>query len=374
MPIYSRGKNRYEVRIWWNGKPQGKIIHGTKKEAEAYEAKRRLELEAIAPSEYRTAPGFSQFSLGAYAIHAEARLGKRTWRNRRYQVATLVEFFGNKPLDRMTAADVERFQNVRAKQVKPGKVNDDVKVLKRILNYAVSQGVPARSPKVSALPVRKTKGRVMVWTEAEATKLYKAFQEHVPALLGMTVVMMNTGIRAGEALALEWSCVNFEKGMLLIYPNEEWQPKNGEPREVPFSSACLPWLQGKRKSRRWVFPSGKGTRYATWPQNQWNRAREKSGVGGSPHVCRHTFASHFLASQPDLFLLAKVLGHSHQRVTELYAHLLPDHLARAREVVCLPAPLALVSGHGPDTVSVGKSGKRSKVRQKRGKEIQCLGT
>jgi hypothetical protein len=46
---------------------------------------------------------------------------------------------------------------------------------------------------------------------------------------------------------------------------------------------------------------------------------------------------------PDLFLLAHVLGHSHQRVTELYAHLLPDHLARARNAVNLGPTLQTVA-------------------------------
>ncbi len=58
---------------------------------------------------------------------------------------------------------------------------------------------------------------------------------------------------------------------------------------------------------------------------------------------RHTFASHFLQKVPDLFLLAQVLGHSHQRLTELYAHLLPDHLARARNAVNLGPTLQTVA-------------------------------
>jgi hypothetical protein len=43
---------------------------------------------------------------------------------------------------------------------------------------------------------------------------------------------------------------------------------------------------------------------------------------------------------PDLYLLARILGHSYQRVTELYAHLLPDHLARAAKAVSLPSPVS----------------------------------
>ncbi len=48
---------------------------------------------------------------------------------------------------------------------------------------------------------------------------------------------------------------------------------------------------------------------------------------------RHTFASHFLQAKPDLFALGRILGHSHTRVTELYSHLLAEHLAETRNVV-----------------------------------------
>jgi hypothetical protein len=59
---------------------------------------------------------------------------------------------------------------------------------------------------------------------------------------------------------------------------------------------------------------------------------------GGPHKARHTFASHFLRARPDLFLLGRVLGRSHSRVTELYGHLLPDHLAEARNVEDVATP------------------------------------
>jgi integrase len=82
-----------------------------------------------------------------------------------------------------------------------------------------------------------------------------------------------------------------------------------------------------------VFPSREGSRYAFWPVNLFDRARKAAGLAGGPHKLRHTFASHFLATTPDLYLLAQIMGHSHAKVTELYAHLLPDHLARGRAAV-----------------------------------------
>lgn len=376
MPIYPKkrdGKavrNLYRIVVWVHGKAREQTFAGTRKDAEAYEARWRLELEAASPADNRIAPPFSQFSLGRYRIHAEARLAPGTWRNRKYQIATLVEHFGDTLLTKITSARLEQFQHDRlAEGVGAIKVNDDVKVLRAILSYARSQGIPAASPQVRRLPERKTSGRVMVWTADDVEKLYGAFREHSPALLPMTVCMLNAGMRKGEALALEWSAVDLERGLIKIYPSEEWQPKNGEPREVPIGSALRPWLSHKprvvTKKNRSVFPSSTGQRYATWPQKQWDRAREASGVGGSPHVCRHTYASHFLSAVPDLYLLAQILGHSHTRVTELYSHLLPDHLERARNAVVLPAPLAPVSGHGLAMVSLGKGSQKGQKEQLR---------
>jgi integrase len=62
-----------------------------------------------------------------------------------------------------------------------------------------------------------------------------------------------------------------------------------------------------------------------------------NNLRGGPHTCRHTYASHFLQAVPDLHQLAGILGHSQTRVTELYTHLLPGHLDRARNAVNLSA-------------------------------------
>ena len=47
--------------------------------------------------------------------------------------------------------------------------------------------------------------------------------------------LANTGCRRGEALALQWIDVDLAQNMVRITPSEEWQPKNGRPREIPIS-------------------------------------------------------------------------------------------------------------------------------------------
>jgi integrase len=92
-------------------------------------------------------------------------------------------------------------------------------------------------------------------------------------------------------------------------------------------------LLRRKRLGRFVFPASHGDRYAEWPRRAFDRARRAAGLKGGPHTLRHTYASHFLQAVPDIFLLAKVLGHSETRTTRLYSHLLPDHLARARNAV-----------------------------------------
>ena len=84
--------------------------------------------------------------------------------------------------------------------------------------------------------------------------------------------------------------------------------------------------------------------------DSWRKVMNEAGLTGGPHQLRHTFASHFLHETRDLKLLAEVMGHSHERVTELYAHLLPGHLDRARNAVNL----------GPETAVVTVAGRRGR--------------
>jgi len=125
-------------------------------------------------------------------------------------------------------------------------------------------------------------------------------------------------------------------------------------REVTLSDGLVAILKEQKLAvgtSEWVFPvltnrmRTKGDKYWEFPDATWSRALDKANelaqkadpttrkIVGGPHRCRHTFASHFLQEKPDLFALGRVLGHTHTRVTELYSHLLADHLAGTRNGV-----------------------------------------
>ncbi len=51
------------------------------------------------------------------------------------------------------------------------------------------------------------------------------------------------------------------------------------------------------------------------------------------HDLRHTFASHFMMNGGNIYDLQKILGHTSLEMTQRYAHLAPEHLVRASNVV-----------------------------------------
>lgn len=335
MPVYKKDKagTKWRVVIFRDGKRRDWIVEGTKRDADAFEARQRVELEVGTLPEFRTAPTFSDFYRLQYKPHAELRLKARTWKNRTYTLATLDGHFGSYRLTDIKRALVEQYQNHRlGEKIKPSTINDEMKILRAVLGYAKSIGVPCAQVEFPDLPVRG-KRKVTAWNDEQVAALLASVRERSPHIFGLVLFLLNTGCRRGEALALEWPAVDLRRRLIRIEPSEEWQPKNNEAREIPISDRLLLHFNTKSKTKRWVFPADTGERYAFWPQLAFDRARKAAGLKGGPHTTRHTFATHFLRKRPDLYLLARILGHSDITVTKLYSHLLPDHLDRARNAV-----------------------------------------
>lgn len=341
MPVYAKGKGRWLVVIYTRGVRQDRIVRGSKKDAEDYEAHERIKLEIHGKVERRAVPSFSAFCLAEYARHAKLHLSPRTWGVRRHQLVTLMQFFGDAPLTDVPAK-VDAFKAWRTgANVKPISINNELAVLSTVLAFAREKNLPVRPAKLRKLPVPQ-KNRTTVWSESQVGNLFRALHEMAPSIVPLVAFIANTGCREGEALIVPKAAVDLDRRIVRIWTLDDthagevgtWSPKWGREREVPVNDALLPVIvEQLQTSGRWLFPCKKGTPYKRWPHDLFNPARKAAGLTGGPHTLRHTYASHFLKNQPDLYLLAQVMGHSHSRVTELYAHVLPGHLAKARNVV-----------------------------------------
>jgi integrase len=353
MPNYpGRRRGTRRVVIWSSGKPLEWVFEGSKADGDKFEARKRLELAAREGAR-RAVPRFSKL-CEEYALHAEQHLKASTWRVRLFQLTNLIEFFGQKLADEISVPMVDAYKAHRRAtissrgpqagkgKVEPSTVNAELRVLRTIFTWATDAGYQMPKLKWKKLPVRG-EGRARAFTADELERLYGACRRTgSPALLPIVIFMVNTGCRKGEAIEARWDWVDLAADLLRIPSTKYWQPKNGKPREVPLSDAVKALLAGPRKHPTHLFPSIRKKPLNRFPKELWAVATEAAGLTGGPHQLRHTYASHFLQSVPDLPLLGKVMGHSTQKVTELYAHLLPGHLERARNAVNI----------GPKTMAV----------------------
>ena len=156
-------------------------------------------------------------------------------------------------------------------------------------------------------------------------------------------ILYATGLRVSELLALPRAALAGDAALLLI------RGKGGRERIVPLSdaarAAAAPLIAGKG---RWLFP-GRDPAQAMTRQGFAQALKTVALDAGldparvSPHVLRHSFASHMLARGADLRSLQLLLGHADIATTQIYTHVLAERLAR---LVAAHHPLARPAAGG----------------------------
>jgi integrase len=359
---WDEARQAWRKELWFGGQRTKLTFKGSKKDALAHEASKRTELGKVGAIFPQTSVvGFATFCVETYKPHAKGTLRATTWAVRRYQLEPLIAHFKDAPLTKVTTAHVEAYKQAREKEVDKVTVNSELTVLSAVLSYARHLQVPCASPAIKRFPVSKRKGRAKAFTRDEVGLLLAGAREVSPDFGVLVRFLAETGCRRSEGIALPWSRVDFATGLARIWSSTDedeaaYEVKSRE-REVTLNAGLVLALKAQRLrvgTSSWCFPvvtnrasrggktRTKGDRYGAWPKHLWARVVSEANklrpegapaITGGPHRLRHTYASLFLQARPDLFALGRVLGHSHSRVTELYSHLLPDHLATTRGVV-----------------------------------------
>jgi integrase/recombinase XerD len=178
-------------------------------------------------------------------------------------------------------------------------------------------------------------------SEAEVEALLSAARE-MPGLPGLKAVagleiLYASGLRVSELLALPAQALSTDAVMLLV------KGKGGKERMIPLSDAARDAaarmreaIMEGRPAARYLFV-GRDRRQAMTRQGfalLLKQVALKADIDParlSPHVLRHSFASHLLAHGADLRSLQKLLGHADIATTQIYTHVLAERLQRLVE-------------------------------------------
>ena len=166
----------------------------------------------------------------------------------------------------------------------------------------------------------------------------KDFNKTFCRLRMIVLIAVTTGMRMSEIFGLKWSDVMYSEGLLAVRA----KLKGGKMRYVPMPPELADELRRfmpqpannvlyiAGNNHEQIFPpkdGAKGERQRV--EGSFEDLLERADIQDFRfHDLRHTFASWYMMNGGDLYELAKILGHSNIKMTERYAKLAKQHIAR----------------------------------------------
>ncbi len=268
--------------------------------------------------------------------HVEVRLKPRTQAKLRGVLRRhILPALGRLPVEAVERRRVAELH--RGLSDRPVAANRAVKTLAHMYRLGEGWGlVPAGCNPCRSIEKHPERGRERFLTDAEFARLGRALDGAVvagtasPVAAAAIRLLMLTGCRKGEVLALRWTDVDLDAGELRL-PDA----KSG-PRAVQLPPPAVRLLEGlpRRAGNPWVFPGRAADgRYSEGGlDNAWRAVREAAKLEDVRiHDLRHSFASRALALGETLPVIGKLLGHNDIETTARYAHLAQDSIHEAAE-------------------------------------------
>ncbi len=229
------------------------------------------------------------------------------------------------------------------KNVSAATIARRISVLRRFFKFLYAEKLRNDDPSASISSPKKAKSLPKFLSQKEVEMLldYVALKKGPSALrlIALLEILYATGLRVSELVGLPVSAITRDEKFLIV------RGKGGKERMVPLSKpaqdATRNYFEVRQKfvkrvtpnsdQNPWLFPS-RGI------QGHLTRSRfsqllkdlsEEVGIPKSrisPHILRHSFASHLLANGADLRSLQQMLGHSDISTTQIYTHVLSERM------------------------------------------------
>lgn len=257
-------------------------------------------------------------------LHMDGRLTMDTER----RLAILEERWAKEELDDITPRAVQEYVYHKYQGRSPATINRNLNVFVAVLGYAEEMGMMEKKPRI-----RRRRGEVGRDVHLEVDEIMPVV-EYVRvsgnALMGFCVLLLiDTGMRLGEALHLRWGDLSAEWVNVRLNANGN---SKTVARRIPMSPRLLEYM---RKYK--VLPLSTDTPQTKIVLSRWNEVgrvigrrlndalREACVATGAQcgmdirvHDLRHTFAYLCASAGADLGDIKELLGHKHVNVTMRY--------------------------------------------------------
>lgn len=214
-------------------------------------------------------------------------------------------------------------------------VNRHISSLKSFFNYLVDESIIKVSPTEEVSSLKKTKKLPKYLSISEVDKLLNIplnseFDYRNKAMLEL---MYGTGLRVSELVSIEYSNIDFENSIIRV------NGKGKKERIIPLGEVASYYLKIylsdyrskllKRNTYNQVFLNNHGKPITRQGFNYiLENIRELTGIEKeiTPHVLRHSFATHLLEGGADIRSIQEMLGHENISTTNIYTEVVNDVL------------------------------------------------
>ena len=257
----------------------------------------------------------------------------------RLDLEQFAEFYGR---DMTTAGekDVQTFiRDLSARGYAPTSISRKISALNDFFKFLLSEKEIDANPMINIMSPKKGRRLPKFLTREEVDLMIEAAEHNPDARHKRTAAMLKLmyacGLRVSELVGLPLNCINFDRRQIIV------KGKGSKERIVPVAEAALKEILAylpvresllKGKEKPFLFPSSSAAGGHITRDGFFKNLKNLAVLAGippekiSPHVLRHSFATHLLNRDVDLRSLQKMLGHEDISTTEIYTHILSDEL------------------------------------------------
>ena len=275
-------------------------------------------------------------------LQVEKGLSKNSLESYRRDLGRLkaqAEALGREP-QALGKAEVTQFiMSLSREGLAPRSVGRALSAVRGFYRFLLLDGHLKADPTADIMPPQGGQKLPRFLTQEQMERLLQAHDTTSPEGVrdrALVELLYATGLRVSELVGLTTSSVDIDAGLLFC------TGKGSKQRRVPVGRSAVEWLQryqaarrvllaGRESQRLFVGYLGRPvTRQGVWVMLKRSAVRAQL-EGVTPHVLRHSFATHLLEHGADTRSVQAMLGHSDLATTQIYTHVTSERIRSVYE-------------------------------------------